>query len=59
VVADIRMPVMDGYQFIERVKEIKCDMKIFFMSAYLNDDVRFRTCLSLLKVDEYIENQSG
>jgi DNA-binding NtrC family response regulator len=32
VVSDIRMPVMDGYQFIEKVKEIKLDVKVFFIS---------------------------
>ena len=55
VVADIRMPLMDGYQFIRRVKEIKPHVKVFFMSAFLIDDIQFRTGLSLVKVDEYIE----
>jgi len=55
VVADIRMPLMDGYRFIRRVKEIKPDVKVFFMSAFLMDDIQFRTGLSLVKVDEYIE----
>jgi CheY-like chemotaxis protein len=49
------MPVMDGYQFIKKVREIKYDVKVFFMSAYLSDDIQFRTGLSLVKVDEYIE----
>jgi DNA-binding NtrC family response regulator len=55
VVSDIRMPLIDGYQFIKRVKEIKPDVKVFFMSAFLADDIQFRTGLSLVKVDEYIE----
>ena len=46
---------MDGYQFVKKVKEIKPDMKVFFMSAFLIDDIHFRTGLSLVKVDEYIE----
>jgi response regulator RpfG family c-di-GMP phosphodiesterase len=49
------MPLMDGYQFIKRVKETKHDVKVFFMSAYLSDDIQFRTGLSLVAVDEYIE----
>jgi response regulator RpfG family c-di-GMP phosphodiesterase len=49
------MPLMDGYQFIRRVKEIKPHVKVFFMSAFLIDDIQFRTGLSLVKVDEYIE----
>ena len=49
------MPLMDGYQFVKRVKEIKNDVKVFFMSAYLSDDIQFRTEPALFKVNEYIE----
>ena len=55
IVSDIRMPIIDGYEFIKRVKEVKPDVKVFFMSAFLTDDIQYRTGLSLLKVDEYIE----
>jgi DNA-binding NtrC family response regulator len=55
VISDIRMPIIDGYEFIKRVKEVKPDVKVFFMSAFLTDDIQYRTGLSLLKVDEYIE----
>src|SRR5215510_483328 len=49
VVSDIRMPVMDGYQFIENFIESQRNKS--FMSAYLNDDIQFNTG-SLVKVDE-------
>jgi DNA-binding NtrC family response regulator len=55
IISDIRMPLIDGYQFIKKVKEIKPDVKVFFMSAYLSDDVRYAARLSIVKVDEYIE----
>ena len=55
IVSDIRMPLIDGYQFIKRVKEVKPDVKAFFMSAFLTDDIQYRAGLSLVKVDEYIE----
>ena len=42
IVSDIRMPVIDGYQFIKRVKEVKPDVKVFFMSAFLTDDIQYR-----------------
>jgi len=47
------MPLIDGYQFIKRVKEVKPDVKVFFMSAFLTDNIQYRTGLSLIKVDEY------
>jgi DNA-binding response OmpR family regulator len=55
IVSDIRMPLIDGYEFIKRVKKLKPDVKVFFISAFLTDDIQYRTGLSLLKVDEYIE----
>jgi len=55
VIADIRMPLIDGYQFIKRVKEVKHDVKVFFMSAFLTDDIQYRVGLTSVKVDEYIE----
>jgi len=48
------MPVIDGYEFIKRVKQLKADVKVFCMSAYLTDDIQY-TIESLAKVDEYIE----
>ena len=55
VISDIRMPVMDGYEFIKKVKEIKYDVKVFFMSAYLIDDIQYRAEIPSVTVDEYIE----
>jgi DNA-binding response OmpR family regulator len=55
VISDIKMPVMDGYEFIKRVKEIKRDVKVFFMSAYLSDDIQYRAGIPSVTVDEYIE----
>jgi DNA-binding NtrC family response regulator len=53
IISDIRMPLIDGYQFIKKVKEVKPDVKVFFMSAYLTDDIQYRT--EQLKADEYVE----
>jgi DNA-binding response OmpR family regulator len=55
VISDIKMPVMEGYEFIKRVKEIKRDVNVFFMSAYLSDDIQYRAGIPLITVDEYIE----
>lgn len=55
VISDLRMPVMNGYQFIKKVKEIKPQVKVFFISAFEIDDIEFRRELPLVKVDEFIK----
>jgi hypothetical protein len=40
------MQSMDRYQFVKKVKEIKPDVKVFFMS-FLIDDIQFRRILIL------------
>lgn len=55
VISDLRMPVMNGYQFIKKVKEIKPQVKVFFISAFEIDDIEFRRELPLVKVEEFIK----
>jgi YesN/AraC family two-component response regulator len=54
VISDLRMPVMNRYQFIKKVKEIKPQIKVFFISAFDFDDIEFRRELPFVKVDEFI-----
>ena len=54
VISDIRMPVMKGYDFIKKVKEMKPEVKVFLMTAFKIDDIEFRRELPLVKVDEII-----
>jgi len=54
VISDLRMPRMNGYEFIKRVKEIKADVKVFFMTAFEIDDIDFRRILPSVKIDEFI-----
>jgi two-component system response regulator ChvI len=49
------MPVMNGYQFIKKVKEIKPQVKVFFISAFEINDIELRTELPFVKVDEFIK----
>ena len=57
VISDLRMPVMSGYQFIKKVKEIKPQVKVFFISAFEIDNIEFRTELPFVKVEEIIRKQ--
>jgi response regulator RpfG family c-di-GMP phosphodiesterase len=54
VISDIRMPVINGYEFIKKVKDIKPLVKVFLMTAFRIDDIEFRKELLYVKVDEII-----
>jgi len=55
VISDIRMPVINGYDFIKKVKEMKPEVKVFLMTAFKIDDIEFRKELPFVKVDEIIQ----
>ena len=55
VISDLRMPVMNGYEFIKRVKEIKAAVKVFFMTAFEINDIEFNSILPSVKIDEFIQ----
>jgi response regulator RpfG family c-di-GMP phosphodiesterase len=55
VISDLRMPGMNGYEFIKRIKEIKAEVKVFFMTAFEIDDIEFKRVLPSVKIDEFIQ----
>jgi len=55
VITDLRMPGMNGYEFTKKVKEIKPQVKVFFMTAFSINDIEFRRVLPFVKIDEFIE----
>lgn len=55
VISDLRMPEINGYEFIKRVKEIKPEVKVFFMTAFEINDIEFRRLLPSVKIDEFIQ----
>ena len=34
VISDLRMPGMNGYEFVKKVKEIRPEIKVFLMTAF-------------------------
>jgi DNA-binding NtrC family response regulator len=55
VISDLRMPAMNGYEFIKNIKKIKPEVQIFLMTAFEIDDKEFRRLLQSVKIDEFIQ----
>jgi DNA-binding response OmpR family regulator len=55
VISDVRMPVMNGFEFIKKIREILPSIKIFLMSAFDINDNQYSKMLLPLKIDGYIQ----
>jgi len=53
VISDLRMPGMNGFEFLTKVKEIKSDIMIFLMTAFEVSDMQ-SFAISSLKINEFI-----
>src|ERR1051326_879782 len=51
VISDLRMPGMNGYEFLEKVKEIRPGIKVFLMTAFEINDTEFRKVLPDIKIE--------
>jgi DNA-binding NtrC family response regulator len=55
VISDIRMPGMNGYEFIRNVKENNPKVKVILMTAFEIDDKEFHNVLSDIKLDTFLQ----
>ena len=55
VISDIRMPTMNGFEFIKKVKTLKPTVKVFFMTAFEIDTNEWSNVLPSVKIDEFIQ----
>ncbi len=55
VISDIRMPQMNGFEFIKKVKEVKPTVKVFFMTAFEIPDIEFSNQFPSIIVDKFIQ----
>ena len=51
VISDLRMPSMNGLEFLKNVKRIRSDIKIFLMTAFEIADLK--SSIESLKIDEF------
>ena len=55
VISDIRMPKMNGYEFVREVKKIKPKVKVFLMTAFDINSQEFSKVLPDIKVNKFIK----
>ena len=55
VISDIRMPGINGYEFVKQVKKINPQIKIILMSAFEIKDKEFHNMLPDIKVDAFLQ----
>jgi CheY-like chemotaxis protein len=56
VISDVRMPGMNGFEFISRVKELRPDIKIILMTAFEINDIKNSKLLPAgIRIDAYIQ----
>ena len=56
VISDVRMPGMNGFEFVSRVKELRPDIKFILMTAFEINDIKNSKLLPAgIRIDAYIQ----
>jgi DNA-binding NtrC family response regulator len=55
VLSDIRMPGMNGYEFVRKIKENDPKVKVILMSAFEINEKEFHNLLLDIKVDAFLQ----
>jgi DNA-binding NtrC family response regulator len=55
VISDMRMPGMNGNEFVKKVKEIKSEVKVILMSAFEITDREFHQVLQSITIDAFLQ----
>jgi two-component system, cell cycle response regulator CpdR len=56
VISDLRMPVMNGFDFAENIRQIKSDIKVLLMSAFtIENDSDFIATSKSHNIDGFIQ----
>ena len=55
ILSDIRMPGMNGYEFVKKVKKINSKVKVILMTAFEINDKEFHNLLPDIKIDAFLQ----
>lgn len=55
VISDIRMPGMNGYEFVKKAKQFKKQVKVILMTAFEINDRGFYNILRSVKIDAFVQ----
>ena len=56
VISDVRLPGMNGFEFVSRVKELRPDIKAILMTAFEINDIKNSKLLPAgIRIDAYIQ----
>jgi YesN/AraC family two-component response regulator len=59
IISDIRMPVMNGFQFVSEARKINPKVKILLMTTFEIDDKEFARVLPKPKIDGLIRKPTS
>jgi CheY-like chemotaxis protein len=59
IVSDIRMPVMNGFEFVRKIRKINPKVKILLMTAFEINDKEFAKVLPKPKIDGLIRKPAS
>jgi CheY-like chemotaxis protein len=54
VISDIRMPVMNGYEFVKKIQELQPETRVLLMSAFEINPHDFSKVLPSVRIDGFI-----
>lgn len=56
VITDLRMPIMNGFDFIKSIRQIKSEVKVLLMTAFEpNDDPNFADMFKSHNIDGFLQ----
>jgi DNA-binding NtrC family response regulator len=55
VMSDLRMPLMNGFEFVRKVKKMNPKIKVLLMTAFEINDSEFTSVLPEPKIDGFIQ----